>query len=243
MNRTLVIGDIHGGMHALLQVFERAQVSPTDTIIFLGDYVDGWSESPQVLDFLMELNQTHHCIFMRGNHDDLLCQWLEGATDNELWSQHGGSVTIAAYQEVSAEAKTKHIKFLHALHNYHLDEQNRIFVHAGFSSLHGVTAEHFPEMLFWDRTLWETALALDPTMKKDHLSYPRRLLLYHEIYVGHTPTTRIAESIPVKRANVWNMDTGAAFNGSLTIMDVESKQFWQSDSLPSLYPDENGRNS
>jgi len=25
-------------------------------------------------------------------------------------------------------------------------------------------------------------------------------------------------------------------------MDIDSKQFWQSDSLPSLYPDEKGRN-
>lgn len=50
-NRTLVIGDIHGGFKALKQVLERALVSTSDTLIFLGDYVDGWSESPEVIDF------------------------------------------------------------------------------------------------------------------------------------------------------------------------------------------------
>jgi serine/threonine protein phosphatase 1 len=39
------------------------------------------------------------------------------------------------------------------------------------------------------------------------------------------------------------MDTGAAFTGSLSIMDVNTKEFWQSDPLPTLYPDEKGRNN
>jgi serine/threonine protein phosphatase 1 len=46
----------------------------------------------------------------------------------------------------------------------------------------------------------------------------------------------------VQKANIWNVDTGAAFKGALTIMDIDSKQVWQSDVLPSLYPKEDGRN-
>ena len=56
MTNTFVIGDIHGGLRALHQVLERSQVTREDTLIFLGDFVDGWSESPQVLDFLIELD-------------------------------------------------------------------------------------------------------------------------------------------------------------------------------------------
>ena len=91
--RTLVIGDIHGGLKALKQVLERAEVTISDTLIFLGDYVDGWSESPQVLDFLIALKQTHHCIYLRGNHDELLQNWLETDTYNEMWHNHGGKAT------------------------------------------------------------------------------------------------------------------------------------------------------
>ena len=79
-------------------------------------------------------------------------------------------------------------------------------------------------------------------MKTDHLAYPKRLTLYKEIYIGHTPVSRIQKTTPVQMANVWNVDTGAAFKGPLTIMDVDTKEFWQSEPLPSLYPTEKGRN-
>ena len=34
-NRTLVIGDIHGGLKALQQVWSRAHISKEDTLVFL----------------------------------------------------------------------------------------------------------------------------------------------------------------------------------------------------------------
>lgn len=240
--RTLVIGDIHGGLKALQQAFSRAAVSREDQLIFLGDYVDGWSESPQVLDFLIALKATHHCIFMRGNHDDLLLDWLRDSKDNMLWYNHGGEATVLAYAKIDGPTKNKHIAFLQELHDYYIDEQNRLFIHAGFTSMNGVRFEHFPRLFFWERTLWETALALDKSLAADNPAYPKRLTLYKEIYIGHTPVTRIDMTVPVQMANVWNVDTGAAFKGPLTIMDVNAKTFWQSDPLPELYPEEKGRN-
>ena len=240
--RTLVIGDIHGGLRALLQVFERAQVTTEDRLIFLGDYVDGWSESPAVLDFLIQLQATHTCVFMRGNHDELLCDWLHESKDNLMWYRHGGESTVNAYAQVDALTKKKHVAFLQSLENYYLDDQNRLFVHAGFTNMNGVAFEHFPKLFYWERTLWEMALALDKNLKPDSVLYPRRLKLYREIYIGHTPVTQIGESTPVQMASVWNVDTGAAFKGPLTVMDVDTKRYWQSDPLPDLYPDEIGRN-
>jgi serine/threonine protein phosphatase 1 len=37
----------------------------------------------------------------------------------------------------------------------------------------------------------ETALALDRNIKPNDLLYPKRLTLYDEVYMGHTPVTRI----------------------------------------------------
>ena len=76
--RTLVIGDIHGAYLALLQVMERAQVTPDDLLIFLGDYADRGKQTPQVLDYLIDLQQTHQIICLRGNHDALCCDFLLG---------------------------------------------------------------------------------------------------------------------------------------------------------------------
>jgi serine/threonine protein phosphatase 1 len=239
---TFVIGDIHGGLRALEQVLYRAGVSASDKLIFLGDYVDGWSQSPQVLDFLIGLKKTHHCVFIRGNHDALLLDWLAEKKDNALWFNHGGEATVNAYKTVSDSTKQEHVEFLKLLENYYLDERNRLFVHAGFTNLNGVEYEYFPKMFYWERTLWETALSLNEKLSVNDLYYPKRLTLYEEIYIGHTPVTRIGKTVPVQKACVWNIDTGAAFKGPLTIMNVDSKQFWQSDLLTDLYHGEKGRN-
>lgn len=243
MTKTFVIGDIHGGLRALHQVLERSQATKNDTLIFLGDYVDGWSESPQVLDFLIALGKKQNCIFIRGNHDELLLNYLKTNDYNQEWFKHGGQSTIDEYEKVSDETRLEHIDFLeNQLKDYYLDEQNRLFIHAGFTNVNGIAYEYFPRLFYWDRTLWETALSLNPALSKDNFFYPKRFTLYNEIYIGHTPTTRINQTIPINKACVWNIDTGAAFYGPLTIFDVDSKEYWQSEPLPQLYPNEKGRN-
>jgi serine/threonine protein phosphatase 1 len=77
MSRKLVIGDIHGGYKALVEILEKAAVTSKDNLIFLGDYVDGWSQSPELIDLLIELGKEQKCIFIRGNHDQLFLDWLE----------------------------------------------------------------------------------------------------------------------------------------------------------------------
>lgn len=243
--RKFVLGDIHGGLKAIHQVLERANVTQKDILIFLGDYVDGWSESPAVLDFLIALQKKQSCIFIRGNHDELLLDWLLGNNENideKLWFQHGGEATVKSYQNINSVTKEKHIDFLKSLEDYYLDNENRLFIHAGFTNMKGVEHEYFKPLFYWDRTLWETALAIDNQLSKDAITYPLRLKIYNEIFIGHTPVTKINQTIPVNKACVWNVDTGAAFKGKLTIMDVDTKEFWQSDALPELYPNENGRN-
>jgi serine/threonine protein phosphatase 1 len=242
MGRTLVLGDIHGGLKALEQVLHRAKITKSDTLLFLGDYVDGWSESPEVIDYLIALRQKYHCILIRGNHDDLLMNYLKTGDYGKEWFKHGGKSTVDGYKKRSADCKSKHITFLEELKDYYLDEHNRLFIHAGFTNVNGINFEYYPEMFYWDRSLWETALSLDPTLSKKDPFYPKRLTLYKEIYIGHTPTTRYGITVPINKASLWNVDTGAAFTGPVTVMDVDTKKFWQSDPLPALYPHELGRN-
>ena len=97
--RTLVIGDIHGAYMALLEVLERAKVTPDDLLIFLGDYADRGKHTPQVLDYLIALQQTHQVICLRGNHDALCCDFLLGKPMSELWRSHGGKATEEAYKD------------------------------------------------------------------------------------------------------------------------------------------------
>ncbi len=242
MSRTIAIGDIHGGLKALIQLLEQIQVTPNDTLIFLGDYVDGWSDSAKVVTHLIKLSKKNNCVFIRGNHDDLTENWLRTGEKNEQWLQHGGQSSIDAYKDLSSEEIKAHLKFYSQMINYYKDDENRLFVHAGFTNLNGPELEHHPSSFYWDRTLWETALSLDPNLPKSHLHYPKRLLLFEEIYIGHTPVSKIGEEKPVNKANVWNVDTAAAYKGKISALEVASKQLWQSEAVHSFYPNENGRN-
>ncbi len=240
--RSFVIGDIHGALKALEQVLKRAKVRPDDQLIFIGDYVDGWSDSANTISFLIELAQQNPCVFIRGNHDDLVAHWLKTREMNDTWLQHGGQSTLEAYRKVSEETVQSHLRFFEELTNYHIDHKNRLFVHAGFSNIHGPQNEYDKYMLYWDRTLWEMALATDEKIPEDDVRYPKRLKLFNEIFIGHTPTVRINKTKPVNAMNVWNVDTGAAFKGRLSMMDVDSKEVFQSEPVHLLYAGEKGRN-
>lgn len=242
MKRTFVVGDIHGGLLALKQVLKKISVNELDKLIFLGDYVDGWSESAQLIDYLIDLDTKHECIFIKGNHDSWCEDWLAKNIANETWLFHGGQSTVESYQNFSLEQKQKHSVFFNRMKNFYVDSENRLFIHAGFSSMHGPDKEPYESNYSWDRTLWEMALTMDKRVKKDSVLYPKRLKLFHEIYIGHTPTLYYDISIPMNAINVWNIDTGAAFKGCLSILEINSKEFWQSDPVYMLYPNEKGRN-
>lgn len=242
MHRTLVIGDIHGGLKALEQVLEKAAVTAYDTLVFLGDYVDGWSQSAQVVDVLLQLEDSMNCVFIKGNHDVWCEEWLRSGLPDKTWLFNGGESTIDSYTGYDGERRMRHLQFFESMKLYYTDAQNRLYIHAGFSSMHGPGSETYETNFYWDRTLWEMALALNPAIQPDNTLYPKRLRHFTEIFIGHTPTLHHKKTTPMNAANIWNIDTGAAFTGPLTIINAETKEFWQSRPVYTLYPHEKGRN-
>ncbi|WP_435415431.1 metallophosphoesterase family protein [Polaribacter aestuariivivens] len=242
MKRTFAIGDIHGGLKALLQVLNKIEITEKDTLIFMGDYVDGWSESAQVIQFLINLSEKINCIFIKGNHDVWCENWLKKEEVNPTWYMHGGKETIDSYEGFSIEEKKQHLTFFENMPLYYLDDENRLFLHAGFTSMHGVEKEIFKENFYFDRTLWEMALIANQKIDENSPFYPKRVKHYNEIFIGHTPTLNFNIEKPMNALNIWNIDTGAAFTGKICAMNVVTKEYVQSDKLPSLYPNEKGRN-
>ena len=147
-----------------------------------------------------------------------------------------------SYDGIDSGARQRHIQFFNQMKDYHIDQNNNLFIHAGFSSMHGPAKEIYASNFSWDRTLWEMAIAMDKKIAVDSKFYPKRLKLFNQIFIGHTPTIDYDTDKPINALNLWNVDTGAAFDGKLTVMDIETKEFWQSDGVRNLYPNEKGRN-
>lgn len=242
MARTFVIGDIHGALKALEQLIDKIKLKKDDTLIFLGDYVDGWSQSAQVLEYLMELSTHYNCIFIKGNHDAWCEEWLRGDRPDMTWLANGGLQTVDSYDLIDDDRKPVHLNFLEQMRTFYIDDENRLFIHAGFTSSHGPAHERFRPNHYWDRTLWEVALTAHKRIKPDSIFYPKRLLMFKEIFIGHTPTINYSVEEPMHACNVWNVDTGAAFYGRISALNINTKRFLQSDPVRPFYPDEKGRN-
>ncbi|MBV8256006.1 MAG: serine/threonine protein phosphatase [Chitinophaga sp.] len=240
-HRTIVIGDIHGGLRALQQLLERIQPQGADQLIFLGDYVDGWSESAQLIDFLIDLQTRISCIFIKGNHDDMCEAWLSGHAYRLDWMKSHGVSTIKSYEGYSTAAIQEHLHFFRNMHYYYKDTEGRLFIHGGYTAEGGPLAQGDVSVLMRDRTLWELARTMNSRVATHPELYPQKLRLFAEIYIGHTPTLNYDVYKPMHACNVWNMDTGAGFYGRLSGMDIHSKTLFQSDPAPSLYPGEEGR--
>jgi serine/threonine protein phosphatase 1 len=239
MKRTFVLGDIHGGYKALIQVLRRVDFDyEIDELIFLGDVADGWTETAESIEELMKIKNLIH---MLGNHDDWMLDMLRIVLTNGEklglmnWLEQGGRETVMSYNK-HLDLVDKHIDFLNNAKMYHIDDENRLFLHAGF--IEGIDIDKQSRTTyFWDRSLWNEK----STQKRFNLDITD-IKGFKEVYIGHTPTIRDFGSVPVNIGNLWNMDTGAAFSGRLSLMDVNTKEVVQSDPLQELYPNENGRN-
>ena len=220
-----MLGDIHGAYRALKQVLERSSFDyEADRLICLGDVVDGWPETKESIDELLKIQ---NLVYIMGNHDVWALQWMETREGAEIWLDQGGRATCDSYAD---GIPANHVTFFQKAHDYFLDN-DRLFVHAGI--LPGLTAEECSrEILYWDRSLVRMAMDLQ---KKET---PRQLTPYNEVFVGHTP---ISSPHPMKYCEVWMIDTGAAWSGVLSIMNVDSKEWFTSDIVKDLYPGVKGR--
>lgn len=232
--KTFVMGDIHGAHKALVQCLERSGFDKEkDTLIQLGDVVDGWSE---VYECVEELLSIKNLIAIRGNHDMWFKKFLETGV-HPVGGAQGSQVSIDSYYKNDRILNANHDTFFRAQHKYYIDEKNRLFVHGGFNRHYKINHQQIDYIYWWDRDLWLQALSAEsaklPLRIKDEFT---------EIFIGHTSTTNWKTTLPLKACNIWNLDTGGGFDGKVTIMDVDTKEYWQSDSVQELYNNEKGRN-
>lgn len=239
--KKFVIGDVHGNNRALLQCLEKSGFDKeNDKLISLGDIADGWSEVPQCVETLLSIK---NLVAIRGNHDVWCYDWFEYGRMPVIWTQQGGQATIDAYVRTEKLTEDSHKAFWKNQIDWYIDDENRLFIHAGWDYRLGfpdgaslpVNAGSVARECHWDRSLIQGALSAFGTNNRPTGKF-NPLEQFKEVYIGHT-----AMNGPIQCGNLWNLDTGAGWNGRLTIMDIDTKEFWQSDPSNELYPNEIGR--
>lgn len=229
------MGDVHGAHKAMLQVFERSGFDyENDKLIFLGDVADGW---PFVYECVEEFLKIKNLVAILGNHDEWFLEYLTKGFINDgnfLWLSQGGNETLESYNVKHTGIPESHDKFFRTMVKWHEEPDNKLFVHGGFNWRHSIREHDYTHAFTWDRSLWEMAV-----MNKN--TDLRRLQdEYDEIFIGHTNTLRYSDT-PMKACEVWNLDQGAGWSGKLSLMDIATYEFWQSDVVKNLYPNIQGR--
>ena len=223
--RIYCIGDIHGCYDLLKQLTNRIEEDTHGFIghvivIYLGDFIDRGTSSKKVIDFLLTNRQSHiEYVFLRGNHEQMLLDFLTEGHIARAWLSYGGIATLASYEVYVAKIPTKpedfrqlqkqlsdnlpaeHYQFLrNTLLCYSLGDY--FFVHAGINPNHPL-AKQMPEDLLSIRN------------KFTRVKTPFEKIIVH----GHTIT-----ATPELLANRMGIDTGAYKSGVLTCLVLEANQ-------------------
>lgn len=213
-DRIIAIGDIHGCNKALDALLERIEPTDSDTIVFLGDYIDRGPDSASVLERILKLDQECTVVPLIGNHEVMMLTALEQPSEIHFWLQCGGQSTVDSYGGDLSEIPFSHIEFMRSCRLFY-ETDDFFFVHANYIA--DAPLDRQPHHTL----LWE------------HLTnnVPPRHLSGKIAIVGHTPQLN-GEILNLD--HILCIDTHCYGKGWLTALDVVSGQYWQADSHGSL---------
>jgi serine/threonine protein phosphatase 1 len=190
-----IIGDVHGCFNTYLHLLENWDPK-TEILIQLGDLIDRGKHSSQCVKLAFELQATfkQQTIFLRGNHEQMMIDYLMEKGNHLNWLNNGGGETLQEFNQQGADPNF----YLSWIKNLPLSWNNEHIMvsHAGFS----VAADdpfdiRDPNGLLWNR---------------------KPLLNIGKVQViGHTPRLNGNPEF-ISSSNSWNIDTGAYRNICLT---------------------------
>lgn len=214
MTRHLAIGDIHGSFDALRTLVAIVDVSPSDVVVTLGDYVDRGPNTREVIDWLIAFNETNTLVALRGNHEVMMLNARINQSDKLRWGQFGGIETLDSYATHDNDVADlediphTHWEFLSQLLPYY-ETETHIFVHATVDSRLPMNQQS-DRTLYWDR--------------------------YSDQFPGHASGKFMVcghksqdSGLPVANEYSICIDSGACKGGWLSCLCTESGTIWQAN--------------
>ncbi len=99
--RLIVVGDIHGCYYSMVDLLKEVEyTSSTDTLVFVGDYIDRGPYSFEVVRAIRKLQQQagyDNVVCLRGNHEQFAID--NGGILSPLWERNGGGTTLLSYDQ------------------------------------------------------------------------------------------------------------------------------------------------
>jgi serine/threonine protein phosphatase 1 len=222
--RIYAVGDIHGRadlLKALLAKIEtdRAQggYEGRAMLVFIGDYIDRGLQSRDVIDALIGIDRSvYEPIYLIGNHEAALLNFLERPSSGRFWLSIGGGETMFSYGALAPAADAGDAEFevaaqalrdaMPASHHEFLDGLkltarlgDYLFVHAGVR----------PGRALEDQDVRDLLQVRESFLKdRSHLGF--------KVVHGHTPETRVHND--ERRIG---LDTGAYATGRLSAVRLQ----------------------
>ncbi len=213
-----IIGDIHGYLDNLIELFGKIKgiISDDDTLIFLGDYIDRGAYSYEVIEYLLSISKNHRAIFLKGNHEDMLLNYLKGEDNFGIYLSNGGRVTIQSYKKNCGDfvLPEEHKNFFQNLELY-TEMNDFVSVHAGFNpKINNIEDQLIDDILWIREAFFRSERKWDKT-----------------VIFGHTPTAILGQKTGSiffeERKNIIGIDTGVAYGGVLTCLRWPDRAVFQ----------------
>lgn len=216
----VAVGDLHGRLDLLEELWKRIDDESRRSsarqriLIFVGDYVDRGLQSSALIDRLLDGFTGFEAVFLKGNHDETLLQFLTDPKIGEAWRAFGGLETLRSYgvahapgkdwaqtrSEFAAALPERHLTFFKNL-KLHTTIGDYLFVHAGIKPRVPIEDQRETDLLWIREEFLESAVNFG------------RIVVH-----GHTPSDS-----PAVRKNRIGIDTGAYMTGRLTALVLEER--------------------
>jgi len=232
--KTFVVGDIHGRCAQLLNLLEMLPRDPTtDTLVFLGYLIDRGADAPGCVDHILKMSAENpeRVICLRGNHEQMLMDFLDGINNIWLTPVTGGERTFEQYTGRSVRVDSErdledlrhaledslpheHLEFMQSTRYYHEDDF-AIYVHAGLDEGKH-PSESSTTSLLWMR---------DMDFYKNYRGKP--------CVFGHTPTPLLPLRGRLGRHGIYishsavGLDTGYNHSSPLSCLSLPDFSLYQ----------------
>lgn len=232
LNKIFVLSDVHGNIELFNQLLEYWD-DEKEQLLILGDLGDRGPESKACFQKAKELKDEKGAIVLRGNHEEMLYDFLQNPEEKAgLYFMNGGLNTVASFlnrenikdllnenprelADAIIENTPWLVSFIEEL-GVKYEWEDYVFVHAGVN----LTLDDWRESSDFEK-IWIREGFLDQT---NH---------FEKIFIfGHTPTMTLNSA--ENDFSIWDsgdgkigIDGGAVFGGVLHGLVINSKEIEQ----------------